>query len=51
LRRKLRCAPIPGKSHAVLARPVSAFTHILGTFPLVEPGVKAAALEAFRAGG
>jgi hypothetical protein len=25
----------------------SEFTHILGTFPLVGPGVKAAALEAF----
>ena len=28
----------------------SEFTHILGTFPLVDPGVRAAALEAFRAG-
>jgi hypothetical protein len=28
----------------------SEFTHILGTFPLVEPGVTAAALEAFRSG-
>jgi hypothetical protein len=27
----------------------SEFTHILGTFPLVDPGVRAAALEAFRA--
>jgi len=33
-----------------LAYRESEFTHSLGTFPLVEPGVKAAAVEAFRAG-